>query len=48
MLDVIIYKQETEEIRDEKMDWRIITSEKQNLTWDGEKLLPENYNKSNE
>ncbi|MFD2564961.1 SH3 domain-containing protein [Aquimarina rubra] len=41
--DMIIYKQENGEMKDEETDWYVTTSQQRNLTWDGEKLQPEDY-----
>ncbi|WP_298542957.1 hypothetical protein [uncultured Aquimarina sp.] len=43
MPNIIIYKQENGEMKDEETDWYVTTSQQRNLTWDGEKLQPEDY-----
>ncbi len=45
---VIVYNQENGEMKDEKTDWYITTSQQRNLIWDGKKLIPNDYDKSNE
>lgn len=41
--NIIIYKAEHGELKDEETEWYVTTTHERNLTWDGEKLLPENY-----
>jgi len=45
---VIIYKQENGEMKDEKTNWYITTSQQRDLIWDGKQLIPNDYNKSSE
>ncbi|WP_128755171.1 SH3 domain-containing protein [Aquimarina sediminis] len=41
--NVVIYKEEHGELKDEETEWYVTTKQERNLTWDGEKFLPVNY-----
>ncbi|WP_108869158.1 SH3 domain-containing protein [Aquimarina aquimarini] len=41
--NVIVYQEEQGEMKDEETEWYVTIKQQCNLTWDGEKLLPENY-----
>lgn len=42
---IIIYNQESGEMKDETTNWYITTSQQRDLQWSGIKLMPDSYNK---